>query len=138
MGRAHVYTAYVEHPSAPRGLPVGRVIDLVVGIVLLTLTLPLMAVLALAVRRSSHGPVLHRERALDHRGQSVQLLAFRTTLDGAGTDLHQRLRAVVGADVEPSLTPVGRFMCRTRTDRLPRLFNVVAGQSALFGRSQAR
>jgi len=98
----------------------------------LALVLPLLAALALTVRRSSNGPVLHRERSFDRRGRAVELLSFRTTLDGAGTVSHERLRAVFGAGERLPVTSVGRILRATRLERLPRLYNVVAGHASLF------
>jgi lipopolysaccharide/colanic/teichoic acid biosynthesis glycosyltransferase len=97
----------------------------------LVLTLPLLAVVALAVRQSSHGPVLHREPGYDRSGRPVSLFTFRTTLDGAGTEHHARLRAVIGSDGLP-VTRVGRVLRATRADQLPRLVNVVAGHAGRF------
>jgi lipopolysaccharide/colanic/teichoic acid biosynthesis glycosyltransferase len=111
-----------------------RALSRVVAAGVLTVALPLAAILAIAVRLSSNGPVLHREPALDPRGRPIELLSFRTAVDGAGTVHHQRVRAVVGADFEETLTGVGRLMRATGVHRLPRLFNVAAGHSGLFGR----
>lgn len=125
--------------SVPAGIPRGARLPLraagrLIAGVLLLAALPLVAILAIAVRLSSIGPVLHREPAMDPRGRRVELLSFRTAVDGAGTTHHERLRAVIGADYEAALTGVGRVMHATGVHRLPRLFNVAAGHSALFGR----
>jgi lipopolysaccharide/colanic/teichoic acid biosynthesis glycosyltransferase len=136
MGRAHVVTAVADARPAGRALgALLRVVDVVVASLLLVCLAPLMAALALAVRRSSHGPVLSRRPALDRRGRRVELLSFRTRVDGAGTVSHARVRSVVGGDHGDALTGVGRFMRATRTDRLPRLVNVVAGHVGLFRRA---
>ena len=99
-----------------------RTVDLVVGCVALLLASPLLAVIALAVRVSSHGPVLQR----------TPLLSFRTLVDGGDTDAHVRVRAVIGADGRPPLTGVGRVLIRTRLDRLPRVVDLVKGRTSLF------
>ena len=112
--------------------PLRRAVDLILGSTLLLLTAPLMAAVALAVRASSHGPVLHRERVRTPAGRMVELLSFRTMLDGGGTHTHERLRAIVGASATAALTPVGRLLVASRLDRLPRLVNVVAGHRSLF------
>jgi lipopolysaccharide/colanic/teichoic acid biosynthesis glycosyltransferase len=133
MGRVSVVTAAAETRPAGRILPaLLRGVDALVAAVLLVLTAPLMAALALAVRRSSHGPVLRREVGVDRRGRSVCLLSFRTHVDGAHSDAHERVRSVLGS--HSTLTGVGRLMLATRTDRLPRLVNVLAGHSGLFAR----
>ena len=133
MGHLHTVAgrAAGETPSRPK-LPLHRGLDLIVGTALLVVVAPLMAVLAVAVRASSHGPVLHRERMRTAAGTTVDLLSFRTMLDGGGTEAHERLRAIVGASAAAALTPVGRLLVATRLDRLPRLVNVVAGHRSLF------
>jgi putative colanic acid biosynthesis UDP-glucose lipid carrier transferase len=132
VGRVHTYTATVEPARTSRLAPLARGLDVVIGTLLLLVALPAIAMIALAVRRSSHGPVFHRDNAFDRHGRPVQLLTFRTGLDGSGTLTHERLRAVVGGHHTDALTRVGRVLRATRADRLPRLFNVVAGHSSLL------
>lgn len=134
MSRPHSAPFRVSRRSSVGHLSLGRAVDLVVGTILLTLALPVMGVLALAVRHGSNGPVLHRQRTVSRRGRSIELLSFRTSLDGASTVAHARLRDVVGAHGALPLTAIGRLMRATRTDRLPRLFNVVVGDATLFSR----
>lgn len=135
MGRAHTFTtsASVAAATATHRPPaVLRVLDVLVGGVLLILALPVIGVLALAVTVSSNGPVLHRDRTRDKHGRAIELLTFRTALDGAGTLHHARLRAVVGAQATTGVTGVGRVMRATRADRLPRLINLLRGDTSLF------
>lgn len=132
MGSVRTYPSPAVATERRPLAAVRRAVDLVIGGVLLLLALPLMAVLALAVRLGSHGPILHRERASDARGRAVELLSFRTSLDGAGTAHHERLRAIVGADAAAVLTPAGRVLRVTRMEHLPRLINVVRGDASLL------
>jgi lipopolysaccharide/colanic/teichoic acid biosynthesis glycosyltransferase len=133
MGHIHTVGGRKAGETPGRGVaPVRRGFDLVAGTILLVIAAPMMAVLALAVRASSHGPVLHRERVRTPAGTMVELLSFRTMLDGGGTHTHERLRAVVGASATAALTPVGRLLVATRLHRLPRLVNVVAGHRSLL------
>ena len=120
--------------SPPRRVgTAARVADVVVGGLLLVVSLPLIAVLALAVRATSNGPVLHREPVPGASGGHRDLLSFRTLIDGASTKAHERMRAVVGAEHATTYTALGRMLERTRLDRLPRLVNVVGGSASLFG-----
>jgi putative colanic acid biosynthesis UDP-glucose lipid carrier transferase len=114
--------------------PLLRGADLIAGSLLLLLAAPLMAVVALAVRASSHGPVLHRVPVVDGRGRRADLLSFRTMVDGAGTRDHERLRAVIGAAAGGHYTGVGRLLERTGLESLPRLVNVLLGHASLFAR----
>lgn len=135
MGRVHAVTSAVDSQSRTTPLTaVLRAADFVIAGVALVVALPLIGLLALAVRQSSHGPVLQRQRSVDRKGRPVQLLSFRTALDGASTVHHSRMRAIVGASDRETLTAVGRVMRATRLDRLPRLYNIAAGHAGLLGR----
>jgi lipopolysaccharide/colanic/teichoic acid biosynthesis glycosyltransferase len=122
-------------PSVAAGLRRGPVrvgLEAACAVVLLLLCLPVLAAAALAVRLSSHGPVLQRHPAVDDRGRPVQVLSFRVLVDGGATQAHEHLRAVVGAAHLPPLTGVGRLLRAMRLDRLPRLLHVAAGRLPLF------
>lgn len=133
MGSVRVHSHVSTTTTTTRAVAL-RALEQVAATVLFVLALPLIACLALAVRRGSHGPVLHREPGFDNRGRPIDLLSFRTAVDGAGTTHHERLRAVVGAGDRAALTGVGRLMRATHTDGLPRLLNVARGQTGLLGR----
>src|SRR3954447_9888805 len=135
MGRIRTYPLAAPptvllpaRPAAPL-----RAIDVTVGGLALLLTAPLMAALALLVRCTSHGPVLHRDLITTADGRRVELLSFRTALDGARTEAAERVRAVIGASTEVPVTRPGRVLRALRLDRLPRLVNVVAGHVSFFG-----
>ena len=128
MGNVRIPTS----PARPRAAVLARTVDLLVGGLLLLVSLPAMVLLAVAVRTTSAGPVLRRERTRGHDGRPVELLSFRTTIDGGNSAHHRRVREVVGAQHECMATGVGRVMRATRTDRLPRLLNVVRGDVSLL------
>jgi lipopolysaccharide/colanic/teichoic acid biosynthesis glycosyltransferase len=115
------------------GTRLRRAADLLVGLVLLVLSAPLIAVIALAIRASSHGKVVHREPGRAPDGRAVHLLTFRTVVDGGRTEAHARLRAVIGGTAH---APFGRLLERTRLDHLPRLLNVVRGEASFFASSR--
>lgn len=116
--------------TTSRSFSIRRVLNFGVSAVLFLVTLPVFAIVALLVRMTSHGPVFHREAAIGRRGKTVELLTFRTNVDGGGTDAHARLRAVVGRT--EAWSPIGRQLSKLRLDRLPRLLNVLKGDTSLF------
>jgi lipopolysaccharide/colanic/teichoic acid biosynthesis glycosyltransferase len=77
-----------------------------------------LALIALALRLESKGPVLTRRRVADAWGRPVDLLAFRTTASDEP-----------GADPRP--TRIGQALRRTGLDELPRLWNVLRGDVGL-------
>ena len=105
-----------------------RLEDMVIGTLALLAFLPVMALVALAIKLDSPGPVLFRQKrgGLNHR--VFQVLKFRTmrvTDEGA---------AVIQASRhDPRVTRVGRFLRRTSLDELPQLVNIVLGEMSLVG-----
>ncbi len=106
-------------------MPVGfqRVIG-AIGIVVLS---PLLAGLAVAVRLTSPGPVLHRAERVSRRRTFV-LHKFRSMEAGSGGS-----GPGITVTSDPRITRFGRVLRRTRLDELPQLWNVVRGDMALVG-----
>jgi len=110
--------------------------------VMLVLTLPLMGVIALAVRLESGGPVLFAQERLGHGRRRFRVLKFRTMRRDA-----ERLEDILARDPalrreyevyhklrdDPRVTPLGRFLRRSTLDELPQLLNVLRGDMALVG-----
>jgi exopolysaccharide biosynthesis polyprenyl glycosylphosphotransferase len=104
-----------------------RVVDVVIGGTALVIIAPLLALIALAVRVSSPGPVLFRQRRVGQRGRELEVLKFRTLPINRDSDTQW---SVIGDD---RLTPIGRFLRRTSLDELPQLWSVVRGRMSLVG-----
>jgi lipopolysaccharide/colanic/teichoic acid biosynthesis glycosyltransferase len=103
--------------------------DIMVSLMMLTLTLPLMALTVLAVRLDSDGPILYRQERVGLRMRRFTLLKFRS----------MRADAVAGgtprwaARGDTRVTRVGAFIRSTRIDELPQLLNVLRGDMTLVG-----
>lgn len=113
-------------PSSASPRPGRRVIDAVAAAVLLVVTGPVLALVALAVRLRLGRPVLFRHVRAGRHGQTFSLLKFRTMTTTRGSDG----RLLPDAD---RLTPLGRTMRSTSLDELPELWNVLRGDMALVG-----
>lgn len=119
-----------------------RVIDIAGALFLIVLFAPLMAVIALMVRRDG-GPVLFAHRRIGAGGRSFRCLKFRTMRVGAQKMLEDLLAEDPAAAEEwrltyklrndPRITPFGAFLRRTSIDELPQLFNVLRGDMSLVG-----
>ena|SRR5437763_2552340 len=105
---------------------VGRVADLLVASGLLLLTLPLAALVCLAIKLDSPGPIFSRQLLLGRDGRSLQVLRFRTTPH----DPEPSASALIWYGNAP--TTVGRLLRYTRLDELPRLLNVLRGDLRLL------
>jgi exopolysaccharide biosynthesis polyprenyl glycosylphosphotransferase len=111
-------------------------IDRVGAAALLALLAPLMAGIAAAVRLSSPGPVLFRQRRVGRDGREFDLLKFRSMR--AEEAAHPVLvpggeLAPGGVEGEDRRTPVGRFIRAWSLDELPQLVNVLRGEMSLVG-----
>ena len=106
---------------------VKRSLDLGGSLVLLAALGPLLAAAALAVRLTSPGPVLFRQRRLGRGARPFMIFKFRTMVAGAegGSPLLHR--------DDPRITPLGRWFRTCRLDELPQLLNVLRGEMSLVG-----
>jgi len=103
--------------------------DKCVGITALILLAPVMAALAIAIKRDSPGPILFRQKRFGFNNELIEVYKFRSMYadrcDAAAEKLVTRN--------DDRVTPVGRFIRATSLDELPQLFNVVIGNLSLVG-----
>ena len=124
---------------SPWTLRVKRLVDLLVGSLLLVLLSPVLAAIALAVRLDSPGPALFRQNRIGRAGVSFRMFKFRTMT----SDAEERLGDLIDLEAlpepafklmdDPRVTSVGRWLRRTSLDELPQLVNVVGGSMSLVG-----
>ena len=105
-------------------------LDRVIGALLLLLTAPVMAMIALAIKLDSAGPVFFRQKRFGFNNERIDVLKFRS--------LHHHWADPMALKVvtknDPRVTRVGRFIRKTSLDELPQLFNVVfKGNLSLVG-----
>ncbi|MGC9454810.1 MAG: undecaprenyl-phosphate glucose phosphotransferase [Phycisphaerae bacterium] len=103
-----------------------RIFDILGSLVALILLSPLMLMVAAAVKLSSRGPVLYRQRRASLGGREFDIIKFRTMYDGRGP-------AKNWAPDEQSITPLGRVLRKLSLDELPQLLNVLKGDMSLVG-----
>lgn len=146
--RVHVVPRFFEVGVAPRGsdsddlwgIPLYRVrqaalqrwawrlkraVDVVLAAAALTITLPVMAFAALAVRLTGRGPILFRQRRIGQHGREFEVLKFRTLPS-------DHVDASWNTD-EASYRGVGWLLRRLSIDELPQLWNVLRGDMSLVG-----
>jgi sugar transferase EpsL len=103
-----------------------RGVDVLAAAILLVVTAPVTAAVALAVRWRLGGPVLFRQVRAGRHGEPFTIHKFRSMLDEVAPD--GRLRTE-----EERLTPLGAFLRRSSLDELPQLVDVLRGAMALVG-----
>ncbi len=109
-----------------------RIRDFLIVSALLLVLSPVLLACALAVRRSSPGPILFRQRRLGLHGRPFHVLKFRSMIHNA-PDLRNADGSAYTGDDDPRVTAVGRFLRKTSLDELPQLFNVLRGDMSLVG-----
>jgi len=115
-------------PARTEDRPAKRVLDIALALLLLAATLPVLALIALAIGLDSPGPVLFFQRRIGQGGKPFAIVKFRTMHvleDGAD------VRQATGND--PRITRIGGVLRVLSLDELPQLFNVLAGDMSLVG-----
>jgi lipopolysaccharide/colanic/teichoic acid biosynthesis glycosyltransferase len=116
-------------PSRTLHLVVKRLLDIVAAYLVLLLFLPALLAIALAIRTTSAGPVLFRQKREGLYGRPIGIYKFRTMyLDHCDLD---GVEQTVTGDLR--VTPIGRFLRRTSIDELPQLINILKGEMSLIG-----
>jgi exopolysaccharide biosynthesis polyprenyl glycosylphosphotransferase len=103
--------------------------DLCVALAGLLIAGPIMAVVAVAVKATSPGPVVYRQERVGQHGRVFTVLKFRSMR----ADAEAQTGAVWASKNDSRVTPIGRFLRRTRLDELPQLFNVLKGDMSFVG-----
>ena len=125
------------HPTNPRGwqFAVKHSLDRTFGLLALLTTGPLMLAVALAVRLTSPGPVLFRQRRIGRDGHAFDLLKFRTMREDNDQENFQPPDGLAPGGVEGAdrRTPIGRYLREWSLDELPQFINVLRGDMSLVG-----
>lgn len=104
-----------------------RTLSLLAAVVALVALSPLLAVIAIAIKLDSPGPVLFAHKRVSAHGRPFTLLKFRTMLDGRAR------RSEWEGDNRDHVTRVGRWLRRFRLDELPQFVNIFRGEMNLVG-----
>ena len=128
-----------------------RLMDIVGSAVALLLLAPLFALIAIAIKLSSHGPVLFRQERLGQYGRGFMLLKFRSMRTNCDSKIHEAYvnqfianqvdgnagenskKPVFKIQGDPRVTKIGRFLRKTSLDELPQFWNVLMGDMSLVG-----
>jgi len=105
-----------------------RASDIVLSLLILTIMSVPMLIIALAIRISSPGPVLFKQRRYGLDGQEINVYKFRSmTVSEDGSFIEQATKD------DARVTPIGRILRRSSMDELPQFFNVLQGRMSIVG-----
>lgn len=138
-------------PSPQRGwrLTWKRIVDITLSILGGIVLLPLLASIALAIKLTSRGPVLYKQKRVGRNGKEFTFFKFRSMypdnddrahrkyvealMRGEPAGVNPRGEKVYKMVNDPRITPVGRFLRATSLDEFPQLWNVIRGDMSLVG-----
>jgi len=137
---AHEPFFYIERVTLASWHPMAkRAIDLVLSVVLLTLTLPVLGLAAMGIKLQDLGPVIFKQQRIGRQGTPFVLYKFRTMREGAESErddlleLDVRDGPLTKFSHDPRVTRLGRILRATSIDELPQLWNVLNGTMSLVG-----
>lgn len=114
-----------------------RLLDIALAALGLVLMLPLMLIVALAIKLEDGGPIFYMAERVGEHGRLFKMFKFRSMAPAA--DQKEPVSLQLGAAVlhkrvdDPRVTRVGRWLRRTSVDELPQLFNVLRGEMSMVG-----
>ena len=116
------------------GLDIGQRIikrlgDVIVSIIGIIITSPIMLVVAILIKTYDHGSVIYKQDRCTVNGKIFEIIKFRTMRE----DAEKEGRAQLATMDDYRITPVGRFLRKTRMDELPQFFNVLKGDMSIVG-----
>lgn len=104
-----------------------RIFDFVFALIAIVALTPVWVVLAVWIFLSSPGGVFFRQKRTGYRGETFEMLKFRSMYRNDKADEQQ------STEGDPRVTPVGRFLRRSSLDELPQLWNVLVGDMSIIG-----
>lgn len=110
-------------------IKVKRMFDLILAFFSLILALPLMLIIAIAIKLDDPGPIIFKQERLGRNGKVFEIYKFRTMINNA-ISVGSGLRTEAG---DSRITRVGTILRKTSLDELPQLLNVMKGEMSFIG-----
>jgi exopolysaccharide biosynthesis polyprenyl glycosylphosphotransferase len=107
---------------------VKRLMDIVISLIALLCLIPFFIFSAIAVKLSSPGTIFFLQDRVGRDGKRFKIIKFRTMYTDA-----EKAGPQLSKEGDPRITPIGRFMRKTRLDEFPQFVNVLLGQMSLVG-----
>ena len=105
-----------------------RIIDVILAFIGLIVASPIMAIISIAIKLESRGPVFYCQERVGKNGRVYTMYKLRSMYENA-----EENGAQWAEEDDPRVTKVGKFIRRTRLEELPQLFNVLKGDMSLVG-----
>lgn len=119
----------IGKPVSGSSLVLKRIFDLTVGFIGTILSSPLIAIFAILVKITSKGPAFYTQERVGLMGKTFMVIKLRSMYQNA----EAKTGAVWAKKNDSRITPIGRFMRKTRIDELPQFWNVLKSDMSLVG-----
>lgn len=106
-----------------------RLMDIILSSVILVVASPFMLLVALAIKLYDGGPVMFRQERCTIDGKIFKIHKFRSMI----VDAEKEGKSIPATDNDPRITPVGRFIRKTRLDELPQMIDILVGNMSMVG-----
>ncbi len=129
IGSTSLSQVVTSSPSPTVYVTIKKQLDMVLALLLLLVTLPLLLVGVILTKLTSRGPALYSQVRLGLNGRPFTLYKIRTMIHNC--ERYSGARWCIPGD--PRITPVGKFLRKSKIDELPQLWNVLRGEMSLIG-----
>jgi lipopolysaccharide/colanic/teichoic acid biosynthesis glycosyltransferase len=126
-------------PAMSWALLIKDLIDRLGALAAIILGAPVFALIALAIRFTSPGPIIFRQKRAGRHGQPFNMMKFRTMVTDAEMQqeelqkFNQMSGPVFKMEKDPRVTAIGKILRKTSLDELPQFWNVLRGEMSLVG-----
>ena len=108
---------------------VKRTMDIVVSALILIITSPIMLIVAILIKAYDGGPVMFRQERCTINGKVFRIHKFRSMI----VDAEKDNKPIPATDDDPRITPIGKFIRKTRIDELPQMIDILDGNMSIVG-----
>ena len=115
--------------EGPLDRVISRLVNFFGALICIIISSWVMLIVALLVLFSSKGPIFYTQVRVGKNMRRFKILKFRTMI----VDAEKKTGAVLSSKDDPRITPIGKFLRKTRLDELPQLFNILLGQMNFIG-----
>ncbi|MGA1870000.1 MAG: sugar transferase [bacterium] len=119
----------IAEPISGFNLFMKRAFDIVISLIAIVVALPVMIIIAIAIKLTSQGPIFFKQIRIGKDNKPFMLYKFRSMINGA----EQESGPTWYATSDKQVTSIGRFLRRTSLDELPQLFVVLMGNLSIVG-----
>ena len=106
-----------------------RIMDIVLCLLAMVIALPVMLIVALAIKLDDGGPVFYKQKRATQDGKTFEILKFRSMIE----DAEKLGISQPATDNDPRITRVGKIIRATRLDELPQILNILKGDMSVVG-----